>query len=359
MQPGKTLYNGIGIKILICILAIGLVVGFIAAYQKNQSKQAQLHFSQAEALYNNLKYQEAVKEYEFIAAKYPRTKHVPECWYKAGYIYRYFLSSDADAEKMLRKFINRSTATSYRKEALVLLVDIYARLRKYKEQNDIITRLLAKYPGAVDEDSLRLELAKGFYKLGQLKEAQEQIALIKNKESNLVKYSQEYYQLLSLQDPSNPQPHLELARIYQGMGLQERAAAELEAAKMIMKNSAEAKAVPQKGPAPVNYVRGPIQKKVSPKTAISPREEKLYIDYWTAQNKSWRAAMFEKSQSLGTPASEQQARAFGNKIQQYEKEWWSDWYAKNKTSYDECEEIRLKVVSDQGLARQLNEKIAK
>ncbi len=358
MQPGKAFYARIGIGIIIAVLVVGLVAGF-KAYQRWQAKQASLRFAKAEVLYHNKKYQEAVKEYEFVATKYSRTEPAPACWYQAGYIYRHFLLNDTAAAKALQKLLAKFPQTQYRKEALLLLADVYARLKQYKEQNETINHFLKEFPGTVDEDVLRLELAKGFLGQGMNKEAIEQTALIKNKESAIVRFSQEYYQLLSMQDPLNPQPHLELARIYKGMGLPNKAAIENETANWLKKSAASLKAAQQKVPAPVNYVRGPIQKEVSPKTAISPREEKLYIAYLTAQNKSWRSAMFEKSQSLGTPASEQQTKAFGDKIQQYEKEWWSDWYAKNQTSYDECEEIRLKVVSDQGLARQLNEKIEK
>ncbi len=358
MQPGKVLYTRIGIGILIAVLVIGLVAG-LKAYQKHQNKQAQLRFARAEALYNNKKYQEAVKEYEFVAAKYPRSEQAPASWYTAGYIYRHFLFNNAAAAKTLQKLLARSMATPYRKETLVLLIDIYYHLGQYKEHNDVITRLLKEYPGAVDEDVLRLELAKGFNKMGQTKETLEQLALIKNKESDVVRHSQEYYQLLIIRDPADPQPHLELARIYKEIGLKERAASELKTAEWLKKNAAAVKAAQQKAAAPANYQRGFTEKKVSPKIELSPREEKLYIDYNVAQKKSWRKAMNEKSQSLGTPANEKQALTFGANIQRYEKEWWSSWYAQNQTSYDECEKIRFKVMNDPGLARQLDEKIIK
>lgn len=342
-------------SLIIMVLVISLVVGF-KAYQKHQTRQAQLRFAAAESLYNYKKYQEAATEYEFVATKYPRSEHVPACWYKAGYIYRYFLFDDAAAARVLKKLLDLS---QYRKESLVLLVDIYARLGQYKEQNDIISRLLAEFPGAIDEDTLRLESSKGLYKLGQNKEALEQLALIKNKESNVVRNSQEYYQLLSAQDPFNPQPHMELSRIYKGMGLQQRAVVEFETAKWIKKNAAEVKAAQQKVAAPANYVRGPTQKRVPPKIKLLPREEKLYIEYILTQNQSWPTAMHKKSQALGSPNNEQEALALGEKIQKYEKEWWSAWYAKNQTSYNECEKIRSKVINDQGLAMLLNERIAK
>ncbi len=357
MRQGKVLYTTLGISILIIVLFIGLVGGF-RAYQKYQSRQAQLCFSKAEAFYNNKKYLEAAKEYEFVANNYPRSEHVPACWYKAGYIYRRFLLDDAAGAKALQKLLALFPASQYRKEALVLLVDIYARLGQYKEQNDIINRLIADFPGALNEDALRLELAKGFYKRGQFKDALEQLALIKNKESNVVKYSQEYYQLLSYQDPFDPQPHLELSRIYKGMGLQQRAVDEFDTAKRIKKNAAALKDAPQKATAPAKYARGPMQKKVPPKIKLLPREEKLYIEYTLAQERYWPAAMYEKGLSLGPQEKEQEAAVSGEILQQYEKEWWSDWYAKNQTSNDECEKIRAKVINDQGTVMLLNEKIA-
>jgi tetratricopeptide (TPR) repeat protein len=344
--------------LIIIVLVMGLAIGF-KAYQKHQARQAQLRFAAAEVLYNYKKYQEAAREYEFIATRYPRSEHVPDCWYKAGYIYRHFLLDDAAAARALKKLLDLFPGNQYRKEALVFLVDIYARLGQFKEQNDIIKLLLAEFPGAVNEDALRLEVSKSLYKLGQNKEALGQLALIKNKESNVVRNSQEYYQLLSVQDPFDPQPHLELARIYKGMGLQQRAAVEFETAKWIKKNAAEVKAAQQKVTASSKYVRGFNQKKVPPKIKLSPREEKLYIEYTLAQKRYWRTAMNKKSMSLGTPKDEKEAMALGEKIQQYEKEWWSTWYTKNKTSYDECEKIQFKVINDQGWAILLNERIAK
>ncbi|MDD5259155.1 MAG: hypothetical protein PHD29_04265 [bacterium] len=355
MQQGKALYTRFGI---IIILVIALIAGF-NAWRKYQTKQAQIVFTKAEALYNNKKYQEAVQEYESVGAKYSYSEYAPPSLYKAGYIYCHFLFNDAAAAKALQKLVARPKATPYRKEGLILFIDIYDRLRQYKERNDVITRLMKEYPGAVDEDVLRLELAKSLNKMGQAKEALAQLALIKNKESDVIRSSQEYYHLLIIRDPADPQPHLELARIYKQIGLQKRAAGELETATWLKKNAAALKAAQQKTAAPPKSRRGNIEKEVPPKIELTPREKKLYIDYTVAQNKTWRAAMNEESQSLGAPADEQQAMVFGAKLQQYEKEWWSDWYTKNQTSYEECEKIRLKVMNDQGLARQLNEGIAK
>ena len=346
------------VSLLIILLVIGLVVGS-KAYQKHQVRQAQIRFAAAETLYSYQKYQEAAREYEFVATKYPRIEYVPVCWYKAGYIYRYFLFNDAAAENALKKLVDLFPANQYRKEALSLLIDIYSRLGKYKEQNDTIKRFLAEFPGAANEDALRLELSKGLAKMNQNKEALEQLALIKDPQANVIKNSQEYYQLLIAKDPLDPQPHLELARIYKGMGLQQRAVTEFETAKWIKKNAAEIKAAQQKTAGPSKYPQGFIQKKVPPKIKLSPREEKIYIGCAVAQRQDWPDAMYKRSQSLGPPANEQEAVAVGEKLQQYEKEWWSAWYAKNQTSYDECEKIRFKVINDQGTAMQLNEKIAK
>lgn len=233
-------------RLIIIALVIGLAVGF-KAYQKHQARQARFCFAKAETLCNYKKYQEAVKEYEFVAAKYSRSEYVPACWYKAGYIYRYFLFDDAAAARALKKLLGQFPANQYQKETLVLLVDIYARLGQYKEQNDTIRRLLAEFPGAVDEDALRLELSKGLYKLGQDKEALAQLALIKNKKANVVRQSQEYYQLLITRDSSNPQPHLELARIYRGLGLEQKAQDELIiAARLKQRQKKAQKSLPAK-----------------------------------------------------------------------------------------------------------------
>lgn len=222
------------------IIIVALIVGF-KAYQSHQARQAQLCFAKAEELYNNKKYQEAAQEYEYVAARYPRSEHVPECWYKAGYIYRHFLFDDVAAAGALKKLLDQFPGNQYQQETLVLLVDIYDRLGRYKEQNDTIKRLLAEFPGAVDEDALRLELFNSFYKLGQKKEAWEQLALIKNKKSNVVRNSQEYYRLLISRDPADPQPHVELARIYEGMGLKEKAKGELAVAAILKQMTAQAK----------------------------------------------------------------------------------------------------------------------
>jgi tetratricopeptide (TPR) repeat protein len=344
--------------LFIIVLALGLAGGF-KAYQKHQARQAQLHFTAAEELYNYKKYQEAVQEYELVATKYPRSEYVTTCWYKAGYIYRQFLLNDAAAAKALQKLMDLFPYNQYRKETLVLLVDIYARLGKYKEQNDTIKRLLAEFPNEVNADALRLEFSKSAMRLGQTKEALEQLALIKDKNANVVKNSQEYYQLLSTEDPFDPQPHLELARIYKGMGLQQRASIEFETAKWIKKNAAAVKAAQQKPVVPSKYARGFTQKKVPPKIKLLPKEEKLYIGYALAQNKDWPAEMYKKSQSLGTPKNEQEAKVFSEKMQKFETEWWSGWYAKNQTTYNECEKIKAKVVNDQGTAILLNERVAK
>jgi tetratricopeptide (TPR) repeat protein len=344
--------------LLIIVLVIGLVFG-IKAYRRYQDRQGQLRFAAAESLYSNKNYLAAAREYETIAAAYPRSEHVTDCWYKAGYIYRNILFNDAAAALAFKKLLDLFPASHYRKETLLALMDIYARLGQYKEQSDILKKLQNEYPGAVNEDVLHLVLSKALSQQGLDKEAQQEMALIKDKNSNVVRNSQEYYQMLSAQDPFDPQPHLELARIYKGMGLQEKAVVEFETAKWIKKNAAEVKAAQQKVVAPSKYPRGFTLKKVPPKITLPQREEKLYIEYAVAQNKTWPLAMQKKSQGLGTPQNEKEAQAFGVKMQQYEKEWWTAWYAKNQTSYNECEKIRSKVINDQGTAILLNERIAK
>jgi len=346
-------------KVLYALLIVIVLVTAAVTYHKYQTKQGQLHFAKAEALFNYQKYQEAAQEYEFVATSYPRAEYAATCWYKAGLINRRFLLNDAAALKDLQKFVALFPQNQYRKEGLILLVDVCGRLGQYKEQTEVINRLLTEFPGAVDADTLRLEIVKGFYKQGQLKEALEEIALIKNKDSDLVRNCQEYYQLLISQNPYDSQSHLELSRIYKGMGLQAKAAAEFDSAKWIKKNEEAVKAAQQLKAVPAQYPRGIIGKTIPPKIKLSPREENLYIEYDLAQHKYWPAAMNKKSQSLGVPKNDQEAMALGKNIQQYEKEWWSEWYANNKTSNNECEKISDKVLNDQGLTRLLNEKIAK
>lgn len=342
---------------LIVALVIMLVIGY-KTYQVRQAKQAEFHFSKAEMLYSYQKYHEAVTEYELVASKYPHSEYVPASWYNTGYIYFRYIRNDELSAKAFETLLAKYPDNKFIYETMFCLVDVYDRLGKNEALARTTQNLLSKYPNQVNRDSLRIILATALVKLGNIDHAAQVVSQIENKDAPVIKNSQEYYQLLMMKDPTNPQLHYELARIYKGMGLQQKVALELAAAdsvKKMNKIASQQKAAEEANAKKAQNIPAK-QRVLKPKLKISAREEQLYLNYARALSHLWQETE-EYSKKLGQPEKPEEQNAVNVKIKEFTDQYWVNFYKQNNTTVAECGKIIKKINTDKDLAEVLSNKV--
>ncbi len=347
------------ISILIIVVSfIGLIISF-KFYQEQQSRQAQLHFAKAEELYDSKKYQEAVTEYEFVASKHPRSAYVPACLYKSGYIYFRHLRKDDLSAKAFEALLAKYPDNQFVYESLYCLLDVYDRLGKNQELVRNAQTLLAKYPTQVSRDSLRIIMVTALMKLGNIDQAYQVLSQIEDKNAPIVKNSQEYYQIMATKDPSNPQLHYELARIYKGMGLTQKVYQEVSEADRIKKMNQEAikrEAAEQAYAKKMQNMPGNKPPVLKPKLKISQHEEQLYISHARALSRLMQETD-GYTKKLGEPKNPEEQRVINGKLEEFVKIFWVDWYRQNNTTLAEFNKMMKKINTDRDLAQVLSNKI--
>jgi hypothetical protein len=344
------------LSIFIIIVLIALALGYVE-YKDYQAKQVALHYQNAGQLYKEGKYEEAMREYEAVFNSAPESKMAPECLFKAGYIADIFLRKADKAQALLEKYLEKYPGQKeYLDQTQKYLLQIYTDTRQRDKLAKIADQYVERAGNKLDDVS-RLQLTQVYTGLGDVEKAYQQIQDVADKDNPAYKYDITVQEVNVFKNPMDPEAHRRLALAYQHNGFRDKAQTEYESINWLKKHEEAVKAAQQKKLAPSNYPIGITEKKVAPKIALTQREEDLYINYNLALNKFWPQDMNKLSQSMGTPKDEQESRSLGEKIGKYHDAWWSAWYTKNKTSYNECEKISAKVANDRGLERALTEKI--
>lgn len=199
-------------------------------YQQLRQEEARWHFQKAENLLKLREYQKALAEYEIVITRYHHSELIPEVLLQMGFIYTRYLGKDDLARQSYERLIKDYPRSPQLIKAKTNLLYLCQRLDRNKEVIQLSTDLTSNYSDQIDRDAVCLVAAETYCKEGNQEQALKMADQIVNKNSPLVKNSQIYYSLQLSRNPFDPNPHYELARIYRGLGLEQKARDELNVA---------------------------------------------------------------------------------------------------------------------------------